>query len=166
LLLLGTVVAHLSTSQPKKEWPVEFWCELYHRARELGVPILFASGPSKREQALLNRLQALVPEASVLAGIENLDLYLAVLARARIFISGDTGPLHFAAGLGVPTIALFAATDSSRWAPLGEMHRCVKGGACACSGHAHTCTHPAPCIASLSVEAVWGSLQHLLKLGV
>ena len=163
LLASGTVLAHLSTSQPKKEWPVLFWRELYHRARAAGIPIVFASGPSQREQELLSRLQELEPDAPLLPKVGNLDLYLAVLARAGAFISGDTGPLHFAAGLGVPTIALFAATDARRWAPLGAMHRCVKGTGCVCSGHAHVCAHTSPCIASLSVDAVWRSLTELFK---
>lgn len=163
LLPSGTVLAHLSTSQPKKEWPVLFWQELYHRARAAGIPFVFASGPSPREQALLLRLQELEPAAPLLPKVGNLDLYLAVLARAGVFISGDTGPLHFAAGLGVPTLALFAATDARRWAPLGPTHRCVVGTGCYCSGHAHVCAHASPCIASLSVDAVWQNLTELLS---
>jgi len=161
LLVAGTVLAHLSTSQPKKEWPVPFWRELYRRARTAGIPRVFASGPSAREQALLSRLRELEPDVSILPKLGDLDLYLAVLAKAGVFISGDTGPLHFAAGLGVPTLALFAATDARRWAPLGALHRCVNGAACVCSGHAHVCAHTSPCIASLSVDAVWRNLTDL-----
>jgi ADP-heptose:LPS heptosyltransferase len=162
LLTAGTVLAHLSTSQPKKEWPVRFWRELYHRARAAGIPFVFASGPSAREQALLSHLRELEPAAPLLPKVGNLDLYLAVLARAGAFISGDTGPLHFAAGLGVPTIALFAATDARRWAPLGAVHCCVTGTGCVCSGHAHVCSQASPCIASLSVDSVWRNLTDLL----
>lgn len=164
LLDVGAVMAHVSTSQPKKEWPVEFWRELYRRATQAGVRIVFASGPSPREQALLGRLLELEPAAPVLGKVASLDLYLAVLARARGFISGDTGPLHFAAGLGVPTLSLFAATDARRWAPLGERHRCLTGVGCHCSGHAHVCSSAEPCIRSLKVDAVWEELQRLLQL--
>jgi ADP-heptose:LPS heptosyltransferase len=161
LIPAGTVLAHLSTSQPKKEWPVLFWSELYRRALSENIPFVFASGPSTREQALLSRLQEIEPEAPVLPKVENLDLYLAVLARAGVFVSGDTGPLHFAAGLGIPTLSLFAATDARRWAPLGAAHRHIAGTCCICSGHAHVCTQNAPCIASLSVDEVWKSLRTL-----
>lgn len=163
LLPSGVVLAHLSTSQPKKEWPVLLWRELYRRALAAGIPLVFASGPSAREQALLSRLQELEPDAPLLPRVGSLELYLAVLARAGVFISGDTGPLHCAAGLGVPTLALFAATDARRWAPLGAIHRCVNGTGCVCSGHAHVCAHAFPCIASLSVEAVWRNLRELFK---
>lgn len=164
LLAEGTVVAHLSTSQAKKEWPVEFWRELYLQARAAGVAIAFTSGPSPREQTLLENLRTLEPDVEILKRIDSLEMYLAVLARARGFISGDTGPMHFAAGLGVPTLSLFAATDARRWAPLGGMHRCLKGTACHCSGHAHVCIHSSPCIRTLSVDAVWNELQALLKM--
>jgi heptosyltransferase III len=164
LLEPGAVIAHLSTSQPKKEWPVEYWQALYLQTRRAGVRIVFASGPSEREQALLEALREIEPEAPVLGRVSSLDLYLAVLARARAFISGDTGPLHFAAGLGVPTLSLFAATDARRWAPLGEQHRCLTGGGCHCSGHAHVCSHAKPCIQTLEVEATWTELQRLLQI--
>ena len=164
LLEANSVVAHLSTSQPKKEWPVEYWRDLYVKARNAGVRVVFASGPSEREQALLGALQEIEPEAPVLGRVSSLDLYLAVLARARAFISGDTGPLHFAAGLGVPTLSLFAATDARRWAPLGEQNRCLTGSGCHCSGHAHVCIHAKPCIRTLKVESVWAELQRLLQI--
>jgi heptosyltransferase III len=158
----GSIVAHLSTSQPKKEWPVEYWRGLYLRGRNDGVPIVFASGPSEREQGLLSALQKLEPEVQVLGPLATLDLYIAVLARAKAFISGDTGPLHFAAGLGVPTLALFAATDPVRWAPQGAAHRCIRGTHCRCSAHSHVCVQAAPCISSLHVEFVWNELKTLL----
>jgi heptosyltransferase-3 len=166
LLPSGMVLAHLSTSQPKKEWPVRFWRELYRRALSARIPFVFASGPSAREQSLLSHLREIEPDAPLLPKVENLDLYLAVLARAGVFISGDTGPLHFAAGLGVPTLALFAATDARRWAPLGAIHRRVSGTGCVCSGHAHVCAHASPCISSLSVDSVWSVLRDLFTCRV
>jgi heptosyltransferase-3 len=164
LLEAGAVVAHISTSQPKKEWPVAFWHELYHRACNAGVRIVFASGPSVREQELLGALLELEPAVPILGKVASLDLYLAVLARARVFISGDTGPLHFAAGLGVPTLSLFAATDANRWAPRGERHRCLTGAGCYCSGHAHVCSNSEPCIRTVKADAVWAELKQLLRI--
>lgn len=161
LLPSRAVLAHLSTSQPKKEWPVLFWRELHRRALSAGIPLVFASGPSAREQSLLGQLKELEPGATVLPQVKCLDLYLAVLRRAGVFVSGDTGPLHFAAGLGVQTLGLFGATSARRWAPLGAIHRRVCASGCACSGHAHACTQPSPCIISVSVDDVWSALRDL-----
>ena len=51
-------------------------------------------------------MKALAPEVSVLPALD-MALFLAVLKRARALVTSDTGPMHFAAGLGVPLIALF-----------------------------------------------------------
>lgn len=158
------VIAHLSTSQPKKEWPVAMWHGLYERAKGAGVDFLFSTGPSPREQALLAALRSIEPNIPVLPSADSLDLYLAVISRARAFISGDTGPLHFAAGLGVPTLGIFAPTDAKRWAPAGLGHRHLRGRVCECSGHAHACEKTAPCIGSVSVESVWKELRSVIGI--
>jgi heptosyltransferase-3 len=153
---------HLSTSQTKKEWPLGHWKALWQKATAAGESVVFSSGPSQREQALLSQLQALLPEARILPVCPSLDLFLAILARAKRFVSPDTAPLHLAAGLGVPTLGLFGPTAASRWAPLGETHRALQGGLCPCSGHLHTCAHTTPCIATLDADQVWQTLQPLL----
>ena len=52
---------------------------------------------------------------------------LPLLAGARVVIGGDTGPVHLAASLGVPTVAVFTATDWRRNGPLGALGRSVTG---------------------------------------
>jgi lipopolysaccharide heptosyltransferase I len=54
---------------------------------------------------------------AVEAGIGQL---IALTRRARLFVGGDTGPMHLAAALGVPTVALFGPTDPARTGPFGE----------------------------------------------
>lgn len=148
------VMGHLSTSQPKKEWPVEHWARLHGQLKHAGHRMVFTAGPSEREQSLLESLRAVLPEAECLPALESLELFLAVLARAKVFISPDTAPLHLAAGLGVPTVGLFGPTASTRWAPIGAMHSCLQGEACPCSGHLHQCIQPTPCINTVRVSVV------------
>ena len=154
------LLAHLSTRQEKKEWPIENWAKLYQKMQETGENLKFSSGPSPREQALLKKLE--VPSSAILPPFPDLDLFLATLAQVSLLISPDTAPLHFAAGLGIPTIGLFGPTASSRWNPLGEKHRALQGDLCPCSGHASKCTHTSPCIATISVERVWKEIHSIL----
>tara|TARA_B100001248_G_scaffold261923_1_gene255021 strand:- start:48775 stop:49782 length:1008 start_codon:yes stop_codon:yes gene_type:complete len=156
-----SIIGHLATSQPKKEWPLSYWADLYARCETNKKSIVFTSGPSPREQSLLDDLQSINPNIPVLRDIPSLDLFMAIAAKAQCFISPDTGPLHIAAGLGTPTISLFGPTATARWAPLGEQHQALQGGLCPCSGHQHTCTYKEPCIQKISPEAVWECLQHL-----
>ena len=44
---------------------------------------------------------------------------IALTRRARLFIGGDTGPLHLAAALGIPVVAIFGPTDPARNGPYG-----------------------------------------------
>jgi len=56
------VVCHIGTSQPKKEWPVKHWFNLYQKAKQAGYAIAFVSGTSPREKNLMKELKAYAPE--------------------------------------------------------------------------------------------------------
>ena len=154
LLPHPVVLSHLATSQPKKEWPLEHWAELYRRATVARLAMVFSTGITPREQALLEDLRQLLPGVPALPVLPDLPTFLAVLKRARLFVSGDTGPLHLAAGLGVPTIGLFGPSSAEKWAPLGKPHRALQAGTCACGSSTSVCLSTYPCMAALSPEIV------------
>lgn len=156
------IICHLASSQPKKEWPLTHWVALYQLAAAAGLKLIFATGTGAREESLLNDFQRLAPDAPVLQPIPDLALYLAVLKRAEVFVSGDTGPLHFAAGVGVPTLALFGATSPVLWAPIGGHHRLLTGSPCSCSGKVGVCQSANHCLAAISPEQVLAGLQNIL----
>jgi len=160
-----SVLAHISASREKKEWPIESWLEVARVAKKTGIPIIFSSGNSERERGLLAKLQLSAPDIRVLAATENLELFLAVIKRARVFVSGDTGPLHFATGLGVPSIGIFGPTEPSQWAPLGPDCSTLAGGTCGCSGHAFECTSSSPCIAGVGTADVWRQIERAYACG-
>jgi ADP-heptose:LPS heptosyltransferase len=161
------VICHLATSQPKKEWPVFRWAEFYHRAASAGYALAFSSGTNARERALLDELKVMEPEIVALPPMPNLRLFLATLQRARLLIAGDTGPLHFAAALGVPVIGLFATGDSLlHTAPIYEKDHVIVGSPCACDNrfvNFAICKDANPCMASISPEQVLDCLQSILK---
>jgi ADP-heptose:LPS heptosyltransferase len=143
---------HVSTSQVKKEWASASWIELGQRLVAAKQPVVFSSGSSPREQKLLEPLRA--AGFTCLPPTPGLDLFIAILARPRVFICGDTAPLHLAAGLGVPTIGLFGATSANCWAPQGANHVALQGAPCVCSGHWRSCQQPQPCLQALTPAAV------------
>ena len=160
------VLCHLATSQPKKEWPVARWAEFYRLAKMAGVPLAFSSGTNARESALLAELKKLEPEVFALPPVPDLRLFLAILCRAQAVISGDTGPLHFAAGLGVPVIGLFATGDSlCRAAPIYRPEQIVAAPACACdrrTNHSAVCQEINSCMATISPANVFAALQIII----
>jgi len=156
------IVCHIASSQQKKEWPLAHWTKLHHLATEAGCHVVFTAARGEREQALMTELKRLAPDAVILPATPELSRFLAVLARAGVFISGDTGPLHFAAGLGVPTISLFGPSSPVRWAPIGERHRVLTGSTCSCDGNLSVCQNANHCLAAISPEQVFACLQAVL----
>ncbi len=156
------VVCHVASSQPKKEWPLPHWTTLRRLAREAGYRVVFTTARGEREAALMAELKKLAPDAVILPPVPELPLFLAVLARAGVFISGDTGPLHFAAGLGVPTISLFGPSSPAQWAPIGRRHQVLMGSACGCDGNLSICQSDKHCLAAISPEQVFACLQDVL----
>ena len=154
------VMLHVSTSQVKKEWSTTSWIELGHRLVASNYPVVFSSGASAREQELLKPLR----EAgfTCLPPTPGLDLFIAILARPKLFICGDTAPLHLSAGLGVPTIGLFGATSTSCWAPMGAKQVALQGAECVCSGHWRECQNPQPCLQAITPAAVMESVSNLI----
>jgi lipopolysaccharide heptosyltransferase III len=157
------VVCHVASSQPKKEWPLAHWARLLRLAGAAGHRLAFTTAKGERERSLMSALKALAPEAEIVPLIDELPLFLAVLQRAALFISGDTGPLHFAAGLGVPTVSLFGPSLAAQWAPVGARHRSLTGGACRCDGNWPDCRAPRHCLAEITPEQVFALLQEKLR---
>jgi len=162
LLPRPAILCHLASGAVKKEWPLARWAEFYRQATCAGYEIVFSTGISPRDQTGLTDLKKLVPEASSLPSNPDLALFLAVLKRARLFVAGDTGPLHFAAGLGIPTIALFGPSSIRQWAPIGQQHRVLQGGSCHCDVDVGVCQSASPCMGEISPEAVLNMLRQAL----
>jgi len=166
LLPAGAVICHIASSQPKKEWPLAHWAAFYQIATSAGIPLVFNTGGGGRERALLDDLQKQIPGTPALSPSLDRATFLAVLNRARAFISGDTGPLHFAAGLGVPTIALFGPTPAERWAPIGPRHQVLTGSKCGCDGNSAVCSSANHCLAAISPENVFSALDKIFSKNI
>lgn len=169
-LLLGKhdVICHLGTSQQRKEWPVKKWAALYQLASKTGYRLAFSAGPNPREQKFVEQIKTIAPNAFILPSMQNLSSFLAILNEAKLVISGDTGPLHFAAGLGKKVIGLFAVDDGvQHYAPIYKKNEVVIGKPCTCKGdlvHFATCQSASPCMDSISAEQVFELLKERYPL--
>lgn len=153
-----SIIFHLGTSQVKKEWPIKKWQELYINLGKRRAAVAFSSGNSDRERALLLDLKKLEPDIFVLPIIKDLDLYLAILNEAELFISGDTAPLHFSRALGVKVIGLFGIYGSKEYAaPIYSANEKILSNSCLCVGdleHFETCMNKKSCMESIKPNQV------------
>jgi ADP-heptose:LPS heptosyltransferase len=163
-----SIICHLGTSQEKKEWPITRWVEFYQLASKAGYKLAFSAGTNERERNLIKELKKTVPDAFELPPINELETYLSVLNQAKVVISGDTGPLHFSAGLGVKVIGLFGTEDAVRHAaPIYEDYELAISTPCACQGERSqfvTCQSPSPCMYSISAQQVFERLKERYPL--
>ena len=99
-----------------KQWPAERYGEVARRLTENGVKSLINFGPG--EESLMRAVEA-ASKGTATGIASSLAELIALTRRARLFIGGDTGPMHLAAALGVPVVAIFGPTNPVRNGPFG-----------------------------------------------
>ena len=118
------VVLHVSAGNPFRRWPEAFFAETA-TALARGGPrrkLVFSSGPSDREAAARiadETRRQLGSEAHRIIELGEFDLQelRALIGQSRLFVGGDTGPLHMAAATDTPVVGIYGPTLSARSAP-------------------------------------------------
>lgn len=105
-----------------KCWEDERYAAVMTALAEEGHRIVLTSAPVAGEMAMVERLLALAPHPNIvsLAGQLTLPALAAAIADARLFIGVDSAPMHMAAALNVPTVALFGPSDIEAWRPWSD----------------------------------------------
>jgi len=157
----GAIHFSVNASTPLKEWPLEHWIDLARRllANAPSVRIIATGSANAREQERLRLLAAGVGDdrLSVLPSGMTIAELAAALHRSRLHVGGDSGVLHLAVAVGLPTVALFRRyADASAWMPAGPAHR-VLSVPCPCVDQRQppcAATGQAACLAQLSPVVV------------
>lgn len=109
----GFVLLSPAAGWGAKAWPADRWQELARQLAGEGYAVLVnAGGPADR--AVAEAAAGDGPGELVECGIAEL---IALTRRAKLAVGGDTGPVHLAAALGVPAVALYGPTDPQRTGP-------------------------------------------------
>jgi heptosyltransferase-2 len=94
-------------------------------AREMGLHVAIIGSGVERPIAEQIR-ERMKSRTAVLNGKTSLETLIGVLAESSLMITNDSGPMHIAAALGVPTVAVFGSTDEKVTGPYGPRTRIVK----------------------------------------
>jgi heptosyltransferase-1 len=103
-----------------KRWPAERYGEVARGLAKQGVRSILNHGPG--EEGLVSAAEAASGGAAQRMSCSITEL-IALTRRARLFVGGDTGPMHLAAALRVPVVAVYGPTDPARNGPYGT--RCA-----------------------------------------
>ena len=99
-----------------KRWPAERYGEVARGLADLGLRSVLNYGPGEEQLA---RSAEAASGATARAMSCSVTELIALTRRAQLFVGGDTGPLHLAAALQVPVVAIFGPTDPARNGPYG-----------------------------------------------
>jgi lipopolysaccharide heptosyltransferase I len=141
-----------------KCWPTERYASVAKALRENGVPSLVNYGPGEEDMALAVEQQSHGAARKITCTLEEL---VGVTKHARLFIGGDTGPMHLAAHFGVPVVALFGPTDPGRNGPYGTRSMVLRNTESKTS-YSHTSdAHQG--LMGVSIDEVVSAAQKLLE---
>ena len=149
-----------------KCWPAEKNAELIERLIREGRRVVVTAAPDPSELEFIKTILEKTKQQVVnLAGKLSIKELGAVAGRAQLFVGVDSMPMHLAAAMGTPTVALFGPSGEAEWGPWNVAHRVVAS--------AHTCRpcgldgcgggKVSDCLTSLPVDAVHAAARELLQ---
>lgn len=160
---------HVAGGRESKQWHVDrFAAAARHLARAHNATVVLTGGPADRPFVDLAR-RALhdVPFVDA-SGALDLPTLAALLSELDLFITSDTGPMHLAAAMGTPIVALFGPADPRRYGPLSTRARVVRVDLpCSPCGRVRLpperCRgHVPDCMDGITVDAVVTAAEDLL----
>ncbi len=118
---IGIIAMHAGASHPSKRWPRRHWAELARLVEASSHPVVWIGSSAESEPC------------EGLSGTNACGRWpvlgtAAFLAQCECLVTGDSGPMHLAAGVGCRVVGLFGPTDSGRFQPYGEGHTLFQGG--------------------------------------
>jgi heptosyltransferase-3 len=168
-----------------KMWTEDGWLAVARWLAEQRVHIVLTGGPAPEERAYVDRLATRMPGALNVAGKLNLGGVAHLVSRAVLYVGPDTAITHAAAGLGVPTVALFGPSNPVKWGPwpagesasrnpwqvtgsqsLGNVRLVQGAGACVpcglegCERHIESSSD---CLTSLAPQTVIDAIRSVMK---
>jgi lipopolysaccharide heptosyltransferase II len=159
------IVLFPGASIPERRWGAEKFHQLAVKLSEYGSPVVVVGGQEDCDAG-----------DEILSGVDGLNLAgktslvgsAAVVEKAALLVSGDSGMLHIGVGLGRPTVSLFGSGIAAKWAPQGENHVVLNKelpcSPCTRFGYTPPCSIGVKCLEDISVEDVHAAVVTLVGL--
>jgi lipopolysaccharide heptosyltransferase II len=122
------VAVHAGGGREIKQWNLDRFAEVVNRLAASHAAAIVLSG-NAGDRALVDAVKADMDRGVRcldLVGRVDLVTLAAVLQKVNLLITGDTGPMHLAAALDTPLVAVFGPSDPARWGPFSKKARVVR----------------------------------------
>lgn len=162
----GYIHIHPTSRWLFKCWPEEKVGAVIARLQAQGERVVVTAAPNEREMAMVMRILAPLSTRPVnLAGRLSLKQLAALTAKAKLFIGVDSAPMHIAAAMRTPVVALFGPSSDAEWGPwmvrsrvITSDHPCRPCRNDGCGGG-----KVSECLTLLPVERVLGAINELMR---
>ncbi|WP_433532478.1 glycosyltransferase family 9 protein [Micromonospora sp. CA-263727] len=157
----GVTVLHPGSKIPAKRWPAGRYAALARELTARGHRVVLTGSAPERAGVARIAAAAGLPAGAVLAGRTDLAQLAALVAAARLVVSGDTGVAHLATGYRTASVVLFGPVPPSRWGPPPERrrHRVLWAGPGAGPVRDRTGSHPT--LAALGLDEVLAAVDEV-----
>jgi heptosyltransferase-1 len=158
---IAAIAPGASAGQRHKTWdPDKFAAVAQYLHDACAATVAIVGGPGDEADAA--RIATAMSAPSIdLAGRTTTGELAAILERCAVIVGIDSGPIHVAAAMGTPVVALFGPTDPARTAPRGEGHEIVTAGL-ACAPCARPCT-ARDCMGAISIGQVTAAVDRVFR---
>jgi ADP-heptose:LPS heptosyltransferase len=157
------VVIFPGASIPERRWGADRFRSVAELLSGFGIKTVVVGGKDDQQQGELIAGGGL---GLNLAGLTSLPETAAVIQKSALLLSGDSGVLHIAVGLGVPTVSLFGPGRAKKWAPRGDRHIVINKelpcSPCTTFGNTPPCPDNARCMRDITVDEVVNAVTMLL----
>jgi heptosyltransferase-1 len=164
--LIGVKI--LIAINPVAKWESKLWPkERFARLADMIIDkydarIVFTGGPEDRP-TIQDVMSAMKRRALNLAGQTTLKMLAALYEKTALVISTDTGPMHLAAAMGTPVVAIFGPTAPWRTGPYGSGHRVVRADS-ECSPCFKRQCETIDCMHQISVDQVFDAVSKIIDV--
>ena len=129
----ASVGIHPGAHYKTQRWLPEYYAELIQLIRrQPQTGIILFGGPS--DAKVIEEIVARVKNGICVSIQDNLRYLAALLAQCQMFICNNSGPLHIAVALDIPTISFMGPTVKEQWIPVGSIHRVLRRDDLPCIG--------------------------------
>ena len=154
-----TIAVHPGAYYPSQRWPAERFGELIKRIIEhLKAKVILLGSPDEKELVKVVQEKAKVREGAQDFSGQGLRELIALLSKCDLLLCNNSGPLHIASALDVPTVSMIGPTVTPLWLPYGEhdmvIHKRLPCGPCnraVCEDHT--------CMETIMVDEVFEAVQ-------
>jgi lipopolysaccharide heptosyltransferase II len=158
------VAMNVSARWPTKRWPAASFAEVADRLQQEGCgAVVMIGGPDERADVAAVSGMMKTPAIN-LAGSTTVGLLPALLSKASLLITNDSGPMHIAAAAGTPVVALFGPTSAVLTGPYGAGHRVLTGQVPCSPCFSRVCRHSPEmeCLHLIKPNNVAEAARHVL----